>query len=609
MRQNIKNLEIQLLKAEDSPCKPCQDHLNIQENRQNYDQRRFSRDLGLGKESKSRQKGKKGINRKMKMEIKGEVKNEVRMMLSTLTKVFCAKEEKLCFGGPKGDKGDVGIEGSPGVRGEKGAAGVTGTGQKGEKGDPGISVAAPTIITPPKVITIKETQTASLPCKAEGLPLPQTTWVRVYGSLPSGRHVIHSNGTMVISGVLYNDAGMYVCQAKNVLGITKSTMLLIVHVPVQLTRTPRPLQIEEGQSAVFTCKASGFPEPVITWTALSERGRILTNGSGSSKGQLTIYNATLKDSDTYSCTAKNDVNEVKASVQLSVLPKLKFLVRPVEQMNIYLGSRVLLHCQASMEPVQWTKEGDAMPTAFEILRNGTLIINVTSILDGGWYSCAAESEIAVINVTSALTVQVRSCSEWRLAGYNRSGIFNVKADEDSPMFKVFCNMTEKGGVGVSVVSHDSEKRTAVEGFFYPGSYFKDVTYLGVTMIQIKNLIQASTHCEQYIKYECRHSVLLWKGSPYGWWVSRDGQKMMYWGGASPDSNMCACGINDSCATGEACNCDANDLTWREDSGLLTDKSTLPVTQLRFGDTGDPREEKGFHTLGKLKCYGIVSTNF
>lgn len=41
--------------------------------------------------------------------------------------------------------------------------------------------------------------------------------------------MIHSNGTMVISGVLYEDAGMYVCQAKNVLGIAKSTMLLIVH--------------------------------------------------------------------------------------------------------------------------------------------------------------------------------------------------------------------------------------------------------------------------------------------------------------------------------------------------------------------------------------------
>lgn len=79
------------------------------------------------------------------------------------------------------------------------------------------------------MITIRETQTASLSCRAKGLPSPQTTWVRVYGSLPSGRHVIHSNGTMVISGALYEDAGMYVCQAKNVLGIAKSTMLLIVH--------------------------------------------------------------------------------------------------------------------------------------------------------------------------------------------------------------------------------------------------------------------------------------------------------------------------------------------------------------------------------------------
>ena len=34
-----------------------------------------------------------------------------------------------------------------------------------------------------------------------------------------------------------------------------------------------------------------------------------------------------------------------------------------------------------------------------------------------------------------------------------------------------------------------------------------------------------------------------------------------------------------------CNCDANDEEWREDSGLLTDKTRLPVKELRFGDTG------------------------
>ena len=41
---------------------------------------------------------------------------------------------------------------------------------------------------------------------------------------------------------------------------------------------------------------------------------------------------------------------------------------------------------------------------------------------------------------------------------------------------------------------------------------------------------------------------------------------------------------------------------REDSGLLTDKSALPVTQIRLGDLDDSHEE-GYHTLGKLKCYG------
>ena len=48
--------------------------------------------------------------------------------------------------------------------------------------------------------------------------------------------MIHSNGTMVISGTLYKDAGMYVCQAKNVLGMAKLTMLLIVHGMFHLSR-------------------------------------------------------------------------------------------------------------------------------------------------------------------------------------------------------------------------------------------------------------------------------------------------------------------------------------------------------------------------------------
>ena len=83
--------------------------------------------------------------------------------------------------------------------------------------------------------------------------------------------------------------------------------------------------------------------------------------------------------------------------------------------------------------------------------------------------------------------------------------------------------------------------------------------------------------------------------------------MTYWDGAEPGSGKCACGMNSSCAKNEVCNCDANDEMWREDSGLLTDKISLPVKELRFGDTGDTPSynEFGYHTLGKFKCYGIA----
>ena len=79
--------------------------------------------------------------------------------------------------------------------------------------------------------------------------------------------------------------------------------------------------------------------------------------------------------------------------------------------------------------------------------------------------------------------------------------------------------------------------------------------------------------------------MLFREGGYAWWVSRDPTKMTYWGRASPGSGKCASGMNNLCADPSyGCNCDANDNVWCEDSGLLTDKTKLPVKQLRFGDT-------------------------
>ena len=169
-------------------------------------------------------------------------------------------------------------------------------------------------------------------------------------------------------------------------------------------------------------------------------------------------------------------------------------------------------------------------------------------------------------------------------------------------FTVYCNMTDKGGVGVTVVSHDSESRILVIGFEGRGSYRRDIHYIGASLSQIEILTQVSSNCQQFIKYECKVAVMrLERSDKYAWWVSRDGVAMTYWGGAT---NGCARGMTNSCANPSwSCNCDKNDKVWREDSGILDNKLHLPVSQLRFGDAGEAGEE-GYHTLGKLECYGI-----
>ena len=164
-------------------------------------------------------------------------------------------------------------------------------------------------------------------------------------------------------------------------------------------------------------------------------------------------------------------------------------------------------------------------------------------------------------------------------------------------------MADKNGVGVTVISHDRESRTKVRdglGWGGQGSYSRDIYYTGASLSQLASLTRVSSHCEQFIKYECYNSRLLRNGM--GWWVSRDSTKMAHWGGALAGSGKCACGMTNSCADSSyGCNCDKNDNVWREDSGLLTDKKKLPVKQLRFGDVGN-RSNQGYHTLGKLKCY-------
>lgn len=188
-----------------------------------------------------------------------------------------------------------------------------------------------------------------------------------------------------------------------------------------------------------------------------------------------------------------------------------------------------------------------------------------------------------------------------------SGNYTIDPDGPgrNPPFSVYCDMSS--GVGVTIISHDSESRTPVVGYNNVGSYRRVVNY-AASIAQLSRLADISVECKQFLRYECLHSRL----RSYAWWVSRDGGKRTYWGGTGSNrgSNICACGVNvpNTCADpSQKCNCNKNDRVWRSDEGFLTWKLDLPVTEVRFGDTQESNSEMGYHTLGKLKCSGLQGT--
>ena len=373
-----------------------------------------------------------------------------------------------------------------------------------------------------------------------------------------------------------------------------------------ITQKPSSIIVEEGQNVSLLCKATGQPTPTVTWrkafSHVSKARSVVVDGN------LVILNVTKADSGAYACSAKNLLWVDSAVALVTVIDRLKFTLTPPLKVVSRQSSNVMLNCAAlAQKEVGWKRMGQNLPQSHVLYPNGTLFLRNVSPNDAGSYTCVAKNSQRSIEATSVLQVLAVSCSSIK-SGHSGSSSGNYVIDPDGEggvtPFSAYCDMRGKGGVGVTVISHDSESRTHVNhispGCGPPGCYRKDVTYTGASTAQLAALTRVSQNCEQFIKFECSSGVVFIQHS-YAWWVSRDGTWMNYWGGATGYNKMCACGVTNSCSGGGKCNCPARG-QWSEDSGLLTDKSALPVTQIRLGDL-DNSHEQGYHTLGKLRCYG------
>ena len=207
------------------------------------------------------------------------------------------------------------------------------------------------------------------------------------------------------------------------------------------------------------------------------------------------------------------------------------------------------------------------------------------------------------------TFFMQTCADWWAAGKTSNGYYKINP-RNSDAFLVYCNMTNVDGPS-TVIFHTQDRKPiiAAQNKVEDKSYRHEISYENSNKQNIGDLIATSTHCRQYLEYNCYNSVLF--DSPKSFnlesgrgarWVSHDGKTQDYWSGASRGSMKCACGMNRTCVeSSKVCNCDTVNNIWHADGGYLTDSRSLPVKTLIFSVDGT--SVRSNYVLGSLECYG------
>ncbi|XP_073349665.1 immunoglobulin superfamily member 10 isoform X2 [Pagrus major] len=248
-------------------------------------------------------------------------------------------------------------------------------------------------------------------CKAEGNPSPSITWImpdNIFLTAPyfGSRINVHHNGTLEIRNVRPTDTAEFICMARNDGG--EAVMVVQLEVSGTLRRPIFKNPFNErivsriGKTTVLNCSADGYPMPEIIWTL--PNGTRFTSGPShhlGNEGILIIYSPSKEDAGKYRCGAKNLVGYIEKLIILDVGQKPYILTRPRGIIRSVSGDPLFLHCLSDGSPrprIYWTIPGGHTLTRpqvlgrYQLLQNGTLVIQDTTLHDRGNYVCRARND-------------------------------------------------------------------------------------------------------------------------------------------------------------------------------------------------------------------------
>ncbi|XP_019742397.1 neogenin 1a isoform X5 [Hippocampus comes] len=160
-----------------------------------------------------------------------------------------------------------------------------------------------------------------LPCVATGFPTPHVRWMFKDKLLEEseGRRELLGGGSLQISNLTEDDAGIYTCVAENTNATIEAQAQLTVQVPPQYAKRPANIYAHESMDIVFECEVTGSPAPTVKWVKNGDAVIPSDYFKIIKEHDLQVLGLVKSDEGFYQCLAENDAGNIQSSAQLIIL--------------------------------------------------------------------------------------------------------------------------------------------------------------------------------------------------------------------------------------------------------------------------------------------------
>ncbi|XP_071333360.1 basement membrane-specific heparan sulfate proteoglycan core protein isoform X1 [Trachinotus anak] len=285
--------------------------------------------------------------------------------------------------------------------------------------------AQPVATITPSVLNVQQGQRAEFRCAVTGNPTPAIEWIGGPGNRMSPRAVIRG-GMLTFSSVDPADEGEYTCKALNTHGEHTARVSLFVQksnpsglgTQPQVQVSPQNVEVHEGDTLRLYCRASGSPNPKLTWLknggqippqAIPSHGfhqfksnsldvlqrrieELQARMERTDIGTLLIPNIKMSDSGTYMCVGSNSIGSNSAPIKVTVL-KADHISSVVSIQpsiaDVQEGQSLELNCLTPGNPppqVTWTRASGRLSSNHQVLGSQLRILSA-SPEDSGEYIC------------------------------------------------------------------------------------------------------------------------------------------------------------------------------------------------------------------------------